>query len=324
MTVWVSNTILSFAYIHFPSWEFVLTFLTTAQEEIVSMVKRNSVWKQALPCFPLSEWSNPCRMANTLTVSILKNVAASKQVHTSNCRAQMRSQSFTNNDLQVQISFQVEKHRAEEKHWQSAPASGETIVLIKVFYGFIHRLEYEQIFPVNKQRCGHRSVLTSRSEMAASLFVFDPGKMRTIKKKKKGVYTVADTNQGTHLHLEMRNTGKQIQQVPTWTQAERNKTDVSVRNTLSQLHWLRRSVNTQYRQALIENIWWVWIYKNQTKIPPASAPSNACVCVHCMTMPCLRFLSVHSLTPGRWMLSEASQATVAEKLPRPHLSSLGC
>lgn len=67
----------------------------------------------------------------------------------------------------------------------------------------------------------------------------------------------------------MRNTGKQIQQVPTWTQAERNKTEIPVRNTLSQLHWLHHSVNTQYRQALIANIWWVWIYKIQSQVLPA-------------------------------------------------------
>lgn len=30
-------------------------------------------------------------------------------------------------------------------------------------------------------------------------------------KKKKGVYKEADTNQELHLHLEMRNIGKQIQ-----------------------------------------------------------------------------------------------------------------
>lgn len=122
-----------------------------------------------------------------------------------------------------------------------------------------------------------------------------------------------------HLHLEMRNTGKQIQQVPTWTQAERNKTDISVRNTLSQLHWLHHSVNTQYRQALIANIWWVWIYKNQTKVPLAPAP---CLCVHCMTVPCLKFPTVHSLTPGHWLMSEGSRATVPANLPQPHLSSL--
>lgn len=162
----------------------------------------------------------------------------------------------------------------------------------------LHCPEYEQIFPLNKQRCWHRSELTSHSEMEPLLFAFDPGKMRTIK---EGVYTEADTNQEMHLHLEMRNTGKQIQQVPTWTQAERNKTNISVRNTLSQLHWLHHSVNTQHRQALIANIWWVCIYKNQTKVPAAPA-SPACLCVHSMTMPVLRFPSVYSLTPGqqRW------------------------
>ena len=125
-----------------------------------------------------------------------------------------------------------------------------------------------------------------------------------------------------HLHLEMRNTGRRIQQVPTWTQAERNKTDISVRNTLSQLNWLHHSINTLYRQALIANIWWVWIYKNQTKVPPASALSYAWVCVHCMTMPCLKFPWVHSLTPGRWVTSEASQATVLANLPKQHVSSV--
>lgn len=129
--------------------------------------------------------------------------------------------------------------------------------------------------PLNEQGCRHRSELTSHPETEPSLFVFDPGKTRTIK---RGVYTEADTNQETHLHLEMRNTGKRIQQVPTWAQAERNKTDISVRNTLSQLHWLHHSVNTQYRQALIANIWWVWIYKNQTKVPPASTPSYLSLC----------------------------------------------
>lgn len=158
-----------------------------------------------------------------------------------------------------------------------------------------------------------RSELTSHSEMEPLLFVFDPGKMRML--KKKGVYTEADTNQEMHLHLEMRNTGKQILQVPTWTQAERNKTDISVRNTLSQLHWLHHSVNTQYRQALIANIWWVWIYKKQTKVPLAPAPSYACLCVHSMTVPCLKFPTVHSLTPGHWIMSEGSRATVPANLP---------
>lgn len=81
-----------------------------------------------------------------------------------------------------------------------------------LFYGSLRRPEYEQISPLNEQRRWRRSEPTSRSEMEPSLFVFDPGKMR---RTKKGVYTEADTNQGMHLHLEMRNTGKQIQQVPT-------------------------------------------------------------------------------------------------------------
>lgn len=177
--------------------------------------------------------------------------------------------------------------------------------------------------PLNMNRfpcCWHRSELMSHSEMKHSLSLFDPGKMRTI--KKKGVYTEADTSQEMHLHLEMRNTGKQIQQVPTWTQAERNKTDISVRNTLSQLHWLHHSVNTRYIQALIANTWWVWIYKNQTKVPPAPAPSYACLCVQCMMVLCLKFPSVHSLTPGCWMMSEGSQATVLANIRLPHLQSL--
>ena len=115
----------------------------------------------------------------------------------------------------------------------------------------------------------------------------------------------------------MRNTGKQIQQVPTWTQAERNKTDIPVRNTLSQLHWLHHSVNTQHRQALIANIWCVWS-KNQTEVSAAPAPSYACLCVHCMTRPCLEFPSVHSLTPGHGMTSDDFQATVPTNLPRLH------
>lgn len=143
----------------------------------------------------------------------------------------------------------------------SSDRQGNHHLNLSVFSDSLHLMEYEHIFPLNKQRCWHRSELTSRSEMVSLLFAFDPWKMRMIK---KGVYTEADKNQEMHLHLEMRNTGKQIQQVPTWTQAERNKTDISVRNTLSQLHWLHYSINTQNRQALIANIWWVWIYKNQT------------------------------------------------------------
>lgn len=151
----------------------------------------------------------------------------------------------------------------------------ETIVFPYVFYGSLYCPGYEQIFHLNEQGCWHRSGLTSHSEIEPLLFVFDPGKTRTIK---QGVYTEADTNQEVHLHLEMKNTGKQIQQVPTWAQAERNKTDISVRNTLSQLHWLHHFVNTQYRQALIANIWRVWIYKNQTKVPPAPAHLYLSLC----------------------------------------------
>lgn len=166
--------------------------------------------------------------------------------------------------------------RGREKHWQLVPWQRKSFFLfVCVLYGSLHRTVYEQIFPLNEQNCWRRFELMSHSEMEPLLFVFDPGKRRTIK---KGVYTEADTNQEMHLHLEMRNTGKQIQQVPTWTQAERNKTDISVRNTLSQLHWLHHSVNTQYRQALIANIWWVWIYKNQTKVPPAPTPSYLSLC----------------------------------------------
>lgn len=139
---------------------------------------------------------------------------------------------------------------------------------------------------------------------------------------KKGVYTELDTNQEMHLHLEMRNTGRENQQVPTLTQAERKKTDVSVRNTLSQLHWLHHSVNTLYRRALIANTWLVWIYKNQTKTlrrPPSHMLGF--VHTHCMTMPCLKFPSVNSLTPGYKMTSKASQATVPANLLKQHVSS---
>lgn len=138
-------------------------------------------------------------------------------------------------------------------------------------------------------------------------FAFDPGKTRKIKKKKvkkrsvyRGRYKSRDAfTFGNEKHWE-----KKIQQVPTWTQAGRNKTDISVRNTLSQLHWLHRSVNTQYRQALIANIWWVWIYKNRTKVPPAAAPS--CFVFVRAVIRCFvsNFPSVHSLTSGRWMMSE--------------------
>lgn len=42
----------------------------------------------------------------------------------------------------------------------------------------LHCPEYEQIFPLNEQRCWHRSELTSHSEMEPLLFLFDPGKMK--------------------------------------------------------------------------------------------------------------------------------------------------
>lgn len=105
------------------------------------------------------------------------------------------------------------------------------------------------------------------------------------------------------------------------TQTERNKTDISGRNTLPQLHWLYHSVNTQYRQDLIANTWWVWIYKNQTKslqLPPPLI----CICVHWMMGLCLRFLSVHSLT--LWKISEDSKATYTTNLLQQHLPRHSC
>lgn len=121
--------------------------------------------------------------------------------------------------------------------------------------------------------------------------------MRTIKKK-GSVYRGWYKSRDAFTFVNEKHWEKN-KQVPTWTQAERNKTNISVRNTLSQLHWLHHSVNTQHRQALIANIWWVWIYKSQTKVPPAPAPSCACLCAHCMTTPFLKIPSVYSLTPGQ-------------------------
>lgn len=92
----------------------------------------------------------------------------------------------------------------------------------------------------------------------------------------------------------MRNTGKQIRAVPTWTQAEREKTDIPVRNTLSQLHWLHHSVNTQHRQAVIANIWRVWVYKKWTKAPAAVAR----LCVFTVwRRPGIRFPPPYTLWP---------------------------
>lgn len=92
----------------------------------------------------------------------------------------------------------------------------------------------------------------------------------------------------------MRNTGKQIRAVPTWTQAEREKTDIPVRNTLSQLHWLHHSVNTQHRQPVIANIWRVWVYKKWTKAPAAVAR----LCVFTVwRRPGIRFPPPYTLWP---------------------------
>lgn len=72
--------------------------------------------------------------------------------------------------------------------------------------------------------------------------------------------------------------GSEKQYMNIRSPSERGKTDILGRNTLSQLHWLHHSVNTQYRQDLIANIWWVWIYKNQTKVPSAPTPSYLPLC----------------------------------------------
>lgn len=130
-----------------------------------------------------------------------------------------------------------------------------------------------------------------------------------------GVYTDADTYQEMHLHLKM---GNKNQYMPITTQTERNKTDISSRNTLSQLHWLHHSLNTQYRQDLIANIWWVWIYKNQTKVPPAPTPSYLSLCTLWwgFVSDFSQFLSVHSLT--LWRMSEGSKATFSTNLLHPY------
>ena len=164
------------------------------------------------------------------------------------------------------------------------------------------RSGYDQtVFPLNDQRRWHRSELTSHSESEPLFFAFDPGKTRKIKKKRECIQRPIQIK-GCIYIWKWETLGKKSSKVPTWTQAGRNKTDISVRNTLSQLHWLHRSVNTQYRQALIANIWWVWIYKNRTKVPPAPAPSYF-VKVRTVILG-LEFPSVHSLTSGRWMMSE--------------------
>lgn len=171
------------------------------------------------------------------------------------------------------------------------------------------RSGYEQtVFSLNDQRRWHRSELTSHSENEPLFFCIWSRKNKKDKKKKKvkkrSVYRGRYKSRDAFTFGNEKHWGKKIQQVPTWTQAGRNKTDISVRNTLSQLHWLHRSVNTQYRQALIANIWWVWIYKNRTKVPPAAAPS--CFVFVRAVIRCFvsNFPSVHSLTSGRWMMSE--------------------
>ena len=92
------------------------------------------------------------------------------------------------------------EHKTEKKKTLATYFDGKwsDSFYLSVFYGSLHRPEYKQIFSLNKHRCWHRSDLMSRSEMEPLLFVFDPGKMRMIK---KGVYTEADTNQEMHLHL---------------------------------------------------------------------------------------------------------------------------
>lgn len=89
----------------------------------------------------------------------------------------------------------------------------ETAVFICVFYGFLHHSGYEKIFPLNEQRCCRcRAELTSLCEIESLVVcVFDPEKRRAIKKKRGRLYTEANTNQEMHLHLKMRNTGKQNQ-----------------------------------------------------------------------------------------------------------------
>lgn len=93
--------------------------------------------------------------------------------------------------------------------------------------------------------------------------------------------------------------GKQWRGGSTWPLEFRHReirqNQITGRNTLSQLHWLYHSVNTHYRQDVIANIWWVWIYKNQKKSLQLPSPLT-CNCVHCMMGLCLAFLSVHSMT----------------------------
>lgn len=102
---------------------------------------------------------------------------------------------------------------------------------------------------------------------------------------------------------------------------ERRKADVWVGNTLTQLHWLHRSVNTQFREALIASIRRVWIYTKQIKVPLAPTLSCIWVCVHRVTMLRLKFPSVHSLIPCQ-SDSEAGRATALAGLPKQYASFL--
>lgn len=186
-------------------------------------------------------------------------------------------------------------------------SEGKTSLLVKLVPCFFTSSCEWTDFPLTETRRRQRSELTSDSWNVAVVVCIRSRKNATERECIQRLIQI----KGCIYIWKWETLGTTIQRVPTWTQAERNKTDVSVRNTLSQLHWLHRFVNTQYRQALIANIWRLWVYKTQTKVPPAATPSCACLCVHYDRASSQMSFGTLS-DPG--MVSESSQDTTAHLL----------